>query len=148
MGHIAPFKEVYMFFLKIEDIGKNHTDQINAYIGLLDTFSPKLGRMTIGERAKSSAWVAEIVDTDRRWKFKRNFLSCNYDYSQANSKGSRGIYKCYFLENDKIYDVSEPVSWKNTARYFLYVENDEAKRITDEEVKKILERRCLDRLPY
>ena len=137
-----------MFFIKIEDIGKNYTDQINAYNDFFDSMSIVLGKKVVGERAKSSAWIAEIVDFDKRWGYKRNFVTCKYDYSQANSKGSRGVYKCYFLENDKVYEVSKPVSWKNTARYFLHIENDEAKRITDESVKEIFERRCLDRLPY
>lgn len=43
------------------------------------------------------------------------------DYSKANSKGSRGVYVWYTLEEDKLYFVKEPKSWKSSAYYYCAV---------------------------
>lgn len=70
---------------------------------------------------KSRAWCAEIVGLNNKYKFDRKFMRPTIDYSQANSKFSRGVYKHYWLENGKLYEISSPQSWKHTDRYFATV---------------------------
>ena len=46
------------------------------------------------------------------------------DYSQSNSKGSRGVRMWYALETDKRYLVKSPTSWKSSEEYFCHVSQD------------------------
>jgi hypothetical protein len=57
------------------------------------------------------------------------------DYSEANSVGSRGVFKCYWLKEQAYYEVSAPQSWRDTDRYFCEVINGEIVRMTKEEVQ-------------
>jgi hypothetical protein len=65
------------------------------------------------------AWVAEITGRDPKFGLKREFLSGVRSYSNANSGRSRGVETTYSLESGKIYEISDPQSWKRTARYFV-----------------------------
>jgi len=51
-------------------------------------------------------------------------LPARMDYSNANSKGSRGVMACYILESGKRYFVKAPVSWKQTDEYVCYVDEN------------------------
>lgn len=44
------------------------------------------------------------------------------DYSQSNSKGTRGVYINYILDGGKIYYVNNPISWKCVERFFATVD--------------------------
>lgn len=44
------------------------------------------------------------------------------DYSRANSKGTRGVYLNYILEEDELYLVKSPDSWRSTSVYFAAVD--------------------------
>lgn len=68
-------------------------------------------------RIPCRAWVAEIGPIT----LKRTFLRPCLDYSQANSKGTRGVYAAYVLAPERIYEVSSPESWSTTRRYFCHV---------------------------
>lgn len=83
----------------------------------------------------SRAWVAEIVGTDTRYKFARRFVKPNaVDYKQANSVGSRGVYRFYWLRPGKVYEVSSPISWKSTDRYYCYIVDGKIVKIEEREV--------------
>lgn len=111
--------------LRLEDIGRAGSIRFS-----------RLVRM-IGEQAafKTRAWVAR-VHINTYGYVNRIFLNYNaLDYSNANGTGSRGVYKCYWLEEGVYYEVSSPVSWKGVDRYFCEVINGEIIRMTKEEVQ-------------
>lgn len=83
---------------------------------------------------KPRYWAAEIVGLHPKFKFNRQFLKGTIDFSRANKKASRGVFIYYTLSPGKIYEVSHPVSNKNTDRYFCRVVNNEVVRMTVEEV--------------
>jgi hypothetical protein len=111
--------------LRIEDINSKDAKMVNAMCRQL------------GERpaCPSRAWVARVLINANGY-VERDFLRPDaVDYSQANSVGSRGVYKCYWLEERAYYEVSAPESWKGTDRYFCEVINGEIVRMAKEEVQ-------------
>lgn len=64
------------------------------------------------------AWCAQITGMDMEYGLARKFLRGRVDYSEANSKGSRGVMIWYVLESGNLYEVKERRSWKRTDRYF------------------------------
>jgi len=109
----------------IEDIGVKPPLDPMAYIFLKNVL-------------KSRAWVAEIVGLSAKYGFERKFLRPNIDYAEANSAGSRGIYKYYWLEEGKVYEVSAPQSWRKIDRYFCEIKNNRAERIDRSKVEEWL----------
>lgn len=103
--------------IKLEAIGDNAT-----------------GNTLFGASRPSRAWVAEIVEKDPRWKFKREFLKGNKDYFDANSVGSRSVYLHYCLSPGRVYEISDPQSWRKTVRYFCRVEDGRLIQMSEEEV--------------
>jgi hypothetical protein len=77
------------------------------------------------ECVKPRHWVAEIVGLDPKYTFKRVFLSQKRDFSKSNSVGSRGVYANYMLEYGKVFEVSDPKSWRRIDRYFLLAGPDD-----------------------
>jgi len=110
--------------LKLECIGDSH-DQMFKFFKTLtaDVCGKGLAEQTFGTM-KASYFVAEITGFHPKFKYERRFLKCKKDYKKSNSKGSRGVFAFYILESGKIYDVLEPVSWKNSHRYFCTVDDD------------------------
>ena len=45
----------------------------------------------------------------------------NRDYSNANSKGTRGVYDYFALENGKMYEVTTALTWNKQERYYLLI---------------------------
>ena len=86
---------------------------------------------------KKRWWVAEITGKCEKYGLSRKFLSPRRDASCGNSVGSRGIYANYMLEHGKVYEISSPVSWKKTDRYFCKGESPRT-RIGREDVLKCL----------
>lgn len=118
-------------YLNIECIG----DDTDA---LIKNATRLLGERLMG-KYPASHWVAEITGFDDKFGYQRIFLPYNKDYSHANSKGSRGVYAHYILEQGRIYEVKEPISWKNTIRYFCTVDADgDIVKITKEDVDECL----------
>ena len=110
--------------LRIEDIKPKGAQWINDVSRILGEPSA----------CKTRAWVAKVRVLPSGY-VQREFLRPNaMDYTEANSVGSRGVYKCYWLQEQCYYEVSEPISWKNTDRYFCEVINGEIVRMTKEEV--------------
>ncbi len=94
-------------------------EHIGADMGIRE-MSPNIRRL-LGKIAPVRAWVAQIVGIDPHYGYKRVFLRGKYDYTRANSVGSRGIFVFYMLESGHIYEVSDPISWKRINRYFCTV---------------------------
>lgn len=70
-------------------------------------------------------WVAKL--SMGKYNLKREFLKSMIDYSKSNSVGSRGVY-LYFILSPGFYEVKERISWKNSRRYFLCVEDSDHQR--------------------
>jgi hypothetical protein len=84
-------------------------------------------------------WVAEITGRNDQYRFDRTFLRPFRDYSRANSVGSRGIYLVYLLDQGKIYEVMEQVTWRRWDRYFCRAtELGEIERMTEKGVEEWL----------
>lgn len=114
---------------KLECIGDDMVQVCREFDQFCNMFFPGMA----GSGIKSRTWVAIIKD-HYKGKFLREFPRGYKDYSEANSKGSRGVYKYYYLEEGPIYEVSEPVSWKNTLRYFCRIEDGEEIEMSKQEV--------------
>lgn len=107
--------------LSIEAIGDNNYQMMREYTRNLDQIG-KLGEIIGAPR--SNYWVAEIADFDPKHIFMRRFLPAKKDYKKSNQAGSRGTYLYYLLEQNKIYEVSQPISWTRYKRYFCVVNNN------------------------
>jgi len=94
--------------------------------------SGALAAMIFGKQP-SRAWVAKVKYIRGKY-IQREFVQGKKDYTNSNSVGSRGIYKHYFLD-DGLYEISDPKSWKQTDRYFAYIEAGELWRVTKEEAE-------------
>jgi hypothetical protein len=132
-------------YLRIEDIGRGSRQNVNSFSECLDTLIPGIddkhgyGSCYVG-RIKSRCWVAEIKGLSPRYKYDRKFLKGKVDYSEASSNCNRGVYLEYFLEAGVIYEVSEPVSNKNTRRYFCTADTEgNIIKLDEEEVYKCLQ---------
>jgi len=106
--------------LRVEAIGDNADGMLRVWRNLANSMVPDLGTMTFGTIPKRY-WVAEITGPDPKYRWKRVFLRGKKDYRESNSVGSRGVYVWYVLESGHVYEVNEPVSWKNNDRYFCRV---------------------------
>lgn len=95
------------------------------------------GILGLAEIYKRRWWVAEIVGFSDKYKFERKFVKQKKDFSTSNSVGSRGINANYMLEYGKLYEISSPVSWKKTDRYFV-IGDDPDNRLSAEEADKWL----------
>lgn len=91
-------------------------------------------------KIKKPYWVAEIIGAHPKLKYERKFLKGKKDYAKANSKGSRGVFVYYLLESDRIYEVSRPVSWKKSERFFCVVSPDDGEIV---KVEKDFVDQCL-----
>jgi hypothetical protein len=79
-------------------------------------------------------WVAEIIGIDPRYRFARNFVECQIDYSQANGKGSRGVFLYFFVEVGRVYEVFRNIGWRRTAREYLLIESDGERSLSEAKV--------------
>lgn len=121
--------------LEIELVGDNIVQEMRLWRRLGDDLMPGIGTMIFG-KYPPSGWVAEISGFDERYKYKRNFLRCKKDYSRANSKGSRGVYAEYILDEGKIYEVKN-----RKKRYFCKVVDWKIVKIDESEVIEWLKSR-------
>lgn len=126
-------------YLEIELLGEDGREYLRFCRDIGEMVRPGLGHDTFGRLPPRSGWVAEITGYDQKYKYARKFLKPKIDYSRANSKGSRGVYAEYILESGRIYDVLQPVSWKNSLRYFCTVDDEgNIVQIEEERVREIL----------
>lgn len=66
-------------------------------------------------------WVAEIESFHPKWIFSRNFLQGLCDWTESNSKGSRGVYYVFHCFPGSIYEAWHKSTWKKEHRYFFRV---------------------------
>jgi hypothetical protein len=126
--------------LEIELIGDNSVQEIRQWNKLTNSLIPGLGDATFGS-VPPAGWVAEITGFDPKYRYARSFLKFKKDYSRANSKGSRGVYAEYILDEGKIYDVKQSVTWKRSKRYFCTVKDWQIVEMTEQEVIDILNKK-------
>jgi hypothetical protein len=79
-------------------------------------------------------WVAKIKYCCKTDRIIREFIRPTMNYSRANTTGSRGIYRYYWL-NTGVYEIYDIHSWKFADRYFCAVENGQLIRVDFEWVK-------------
>jgi hypothetical protein len=91
-----------------------------------------IGRRIVGS-IPPPVWVAEITGRDPKYKYARKFLRYKKDYSQSNSKGTRGIYAVYVIDDGRIYEVKD-----GKQRYFCIVQDWKIKQIDLEYVESWL----------
>jgi len=124
--------------IKLEAIGSDLNETLKFYTNMYNEILPGLGYAAIGSVPKRY-WCAEITGFDAVYKYSRFFLKGKFDYTHSNSKGSRGVYVFFLLNENKIYEVSEPKSWKNTDRYFCKINNcGDVIKLSKQEVDKWL----------
>lgn len=124
--------------LALEWIGQDAHAQMEFYRRLLNNGVAGLGDGVVG-RCPRRAWVARIVGPDARYGWCREFIRGKIDYSEANSKGSRGVMLHYVLKPGEVYEVNAPSSWRRNDRYFCRVsDSGEIVRISQEEVQQWL----------
>lgn len=124
--------------LKLECIGDD-AHQYKKLIRRGDIDPDNTRRLSVREHLRSKAWVARLTGLDDRYKFTREFVRGQKDYSQANSIGSRGVY-IYYALTPGVYEVNAPMSWSRTDRYFCRIKDGQAIRMTFEETVEWLQR--------
>lgn len=127
--------------LKIEAIGHGINQENRLWSGVLDGIADGLGDMI---RMPKRYWVAEILGPHPKFKFERRFLSGKIDYKVSSSTANRGVFLNYILETGRVYEVSQPTSWRSTSRFFATV--SESGEITEhrsyEDAKAAIESEC------
>lgn len=125
--------------LRVEAIGK---DMVDAMYLERRKYGAALGSSVANLTFYWPAryWCAEVLTADSHQR-----LRARYDYSRANSVGSRGVYACYELDSAHLYEVSSPQSWARTTQFFCTVTDDgDIRRLSPEEVAEWLRRRSPD----
>lgn len=102
----------------LEHIGANIYNDMRA---LDETFAALGFRVDMtGEYPYRGPAVAEMY-RDGAGDLHAHWLAGKRDYTRANSKGSRGIKVWYTLEENRLYWVREPRSWRHVAEYYAAV---------------------------
>lgn len=86
-------------------------------------------------------WVAEITGRRRGYGgFERDFLRPKRDYTNANSKGTRGVRCHWTLAVNRVYEAHCPESWNRSRRVFLRATPDgDVREIGNAEVEAWLD---------
>lgn len=125
--------------LRLEFIGAANYDMLRQF----DRVFPKFGFGNGGDRPDHPfRWPGPCVlrmHRDAEGRVQGDRVWGNRDYSNANSKGTRGVYVNYILEENELYWVKAPMSWKSVSFYYCAVTpSGELKRITDEDAQEWL----------
>ena len=83
------------------------------------------GMLTLTTSGRQRAWVAEIIGTDKKYGFKRNFIN------EPAVNGGRWVD--YKLSEGKIYNWSE-----GKKQYFGIVENGKLYEISKQDVENLI----------
>lgn len=103
--------------LALEYIGATNWDRLRGFEGMMSRAGVHISPE---DRVQAGPQVAEIRRGDDGL-LRPHWLFGKRDYAKANSRGTRGVYLHYVLEQDRLYWVQEPVSWRRTARYFAAI---------------------------
>jgi hypothetical protein len=110
--------------IKLELYDDSTNMSIHDLIKYIDSIRGKgTGRIILGS-IPPSVWVAEIIGRDPKYQYARKFLRYKKDYSQSNSKGTRGIYAVYIIDEGRIYEVKD-----NKKRYFCIVQDWDIRQV-------------------
>lgn len=111
--------------ITLESIGHSAYQEMCGMARFIDKAGYRgAGRDVVGY-VPSPCHVAEIVGFDRKFGYARRFVKGFTDYSKANSKGSRGVYRTYFIESGNVYEVKEKTSWSKSETYYCYVDHND-----------------------
>ncbi len=128
--------------IQLEIFSDNIHDNFKLKSWICNNVIHGMGNATFGKFPKP--WIAKITGKDPKYKYAREFLKSNKDYTHSNSKGSRGIYLNYILESGNIYEVNSQYSWRNWERYFCKVSEDgDIIQITKSEVDEWFQNRSI-----
>ena len=105
----------------------------------------KLERIGNPGQGFQPAWVDHVTGIGPQQIIKQRIRG-NVDYSQANSVGSRGVYEYFFLQEQEVYHVSSPETWKRADQYFCRIDQGEIVRMSMEEVVEWLLKRRWERM--
>ena len=88
-------------------------------------------------------WVAKITGYSDKYGYQREFINAQIDYSDANSRHSRGVRALYILESGHVYDVSNPMAkaysdYKESRFYCTVTTSGDIKVIDKMDVNRIL----------
>jgi predicted phosphoadenosine phosphosulfate sulfurtransferase len=87
---------------------------------LLWQVSKMLGEKVPGNQ-NQKPWVSRLTGIkDKQW-FEREFIEGQLDYSQSNSKGSRGVALVFSVDTNNVYEVRYYASRSREVRKFLYI---------------------------
>lgn len=131
--------------LGLEEIGadSNHRDAVDFSRGGSAPARSAVGtanlRRVVRYLNRPKPWVARITARDPRFGFVREFLDGQRDYADANSTGSRGVFRWYHLEEGFVVEVNAPASWKHADRYFARASQGQLVRMTRDEVEAWLD---------
>lgn len=90
-------------------------------------------------RGAGVPWVAEITGRDPDYVYRRDFLRPDRDYTNANSKLTRGVKFWWTLLPNRVYEAQYWTSWQMQHRVFLRVTPaGDVAQITKEEVDACL----------
>ncbi|WP_149563166.1 hypothetical protein [Streptomyces cacaoi] len=81
-------------------------------------------------------WLAEITGRHPDYEYRREFLLSKRDYTNANSRGTRGVQFHWDLLPNRVYEAAWSVSHRETRREFLKTTPDgDVETISREEVE-------------
>ncbi len=118
--------------LKLEIIGDNYRWAARHGVDLSRLPTRRMIDVIRYGRRELRPWVARLVGLDKRFGFKREFITGMRDYSLANGDGSRGVYE-YWALPDGLYEINECVKWGQARRRFIRVVGDKMRDISKEE---------------
>ena len=97
--------------------------------------------MRVGAYSGTGTWVAEVKGIDRATgRLMRTFVDGLKDYTEANSVGSRGVYKYYVLTSGPLYEIMDrPGYGKPPRRRFCRVVGSKITPIETAEALKCLQ---------
>jgi hypothetical protein len=87
-------------------------------------------------RTPAMQWCARIKGFGKRYKFEREFLRGITDWTNANSRGTRGARISWILEPGELYEVKYKTSWRSEERYFCYVHEGEIAKLSEGEAER------------
>ena len=123
-------------FLRLEEIGANvRLSPDRAFHAALRPGLAALARLHL-LLPNRRPWCARLLGLDATYVYQREFLRPRRDYTEANSKGSRGIYLYFNLYEGEVYEVHELVSWSRDRRYFASASAGKVFELDEVEVRR------------